>query len=55
MLSIPIVRYVYLFQNLINTFTGAKWIKGLTQNRLGQFLGGHYSDVNLSSLLFTQR
>ena len=34
---------------------GAKWIKHLTQNRLGTFNGGHFSDVNLSSVLFTHR
>jgi alpha-mannosidase len=31
---------------------GAKWIKNLTQNRLSTFLGGHFEDVNLSSVLF---
>ncbi|KAJ3983926.1 glycosyl hydrolases family 38 N-terminal domain-containing protein [Lentinula detonsa] len=39
----------------LNYNPGAKWIKGLTQNRLGTFLGGHFSDVNLSSVLFTHR
>ncbi|KAJ3842876.1 glycosyl hydrolases family 38 N-terminal domain-containing protein [Lentinula raphanica] len=39
----------------LNHGSGAKWIKGLTQNRLGTFLGGHFSDVNLSSVLFTHR
>ena len=34
---------------------GAKWIKHLTQNRLGTFEGGHFSDINLSSVLFTHR
>ncbi|KAA1467023.1 hypothetical protein DENSPDRAFT_876986 [Dentipellis sp. KUC8613] len=34
---------------------GAKWIKDLTKGRLGTFSGGHFSDVNLSSVLFTQR
>ncbi|KAI0713074.1 glycoside hydrolase family 38 protein [Cerioporus squamosus] len=34
---------------------GAKWIKHLTQNRLGTFEGGHFADVNLSSVLFTHR
>ena len=34
---------------------GAKWIKHLTQNRLGTFNGGHFSDVNLSSVLFEHR
>ncbi|KAF6748244.1 alpha-mannosidase [Ephemerocybe angulata] len=39
----------------LNNGPGAKWIKHLTQNRLNTFQGGHYSDVNLSSILFTQR
>ncbi|KIK63743.1 glycoside hydrolase family 38 protein [Collybiopsis luxurians FD-317 M1] len=39
----------------INLSGGAKWIKGLTQSRLGTFLGGHFSDVNLSSALFVHR
>ncbi|KAH9926632.1 glycoside hydrolase family 38 protein [Epithele typhae] len=34
---------------------GAKWIKHLTQNRLGTFNGGHFSDVNLSSVLYHHR
>ncbi|KAI1787087.1 glycoside hydrolase family 38 protein [Ganoderma leucocontextum] len=38
-----------------NSGPGAKWIKHLTQNRLGTFNGGHFSDVNLSSVLFTHR
>ena len=39
----------------LNFGPGAKWIKHLTQDRLNTFHGGHYSDVNLSSILFTQR
>lgn len=39
----------------LNYGPGAKWIKHLTQNRLGTFNGGHFSDVNLSSMLFTHR
>ncbi|KAF5391900.1 hypothetical protein D9757_001700 [Collybiopsis confluens] len=39
----------------INLSGGAKWIKGLTQGRLGNFTGGHFSDQNLSSVLFTAR
>ena len=35
--------------------SGAKWIKNLTKDRLSQFTGGHYGDVNLSSVLFTHR
>ncbi|KDQ59961.1 glycoside hydrolase family 38 protein [Jaapia argillacea MUCL 33604] len=38
-----------------NLGPGNKWIKHLTQNRLGTFTGGHFSDVNLSSVLFTHR
>lgn len=38
-----------------NDSAGAKWIKNLTKDRLGNFNGGHYSDVNLSSILFTHR
>jgi alpha-mannosidase len=39
----------------LNYGPGAKWIKSLTQSRLGNFKGGHFSDVNLSSALFTHR
>ncbi|KAI0061336.1 glycoside hydrolase family 38 protein [Artomyces pyxidatus] len=39
----------------LNFSPGAKWIKNLTQDRTGTFSGGHFSDVNLSSVLFTQR
>lgn len=56
----------------LNFTPGAKWIKNLTQNRLGTFSeflrlaaasvdaqarvdGGHFSDVNLSSVLFIHR
>ncbi|KAI0338667.1 hypothetical protein BDW22DRAFT_1362757 [Trametopsis cervina] len=39
----------------LNYGTGAKWIKHLTQNRLSTFTGGHFSDVNLSSMLFVHR
>ncbi|KAH9965647.1 glycosyl hydrolases family 38 N-terminal domain-containing protein [Russula compacta] len=38
-----------------NFSPGAKWIKGLTKDRIGNFTGGHFSDVNLSSVLFTHR
>ncbi|KAI0248419.1 glycoside hydrolase family 38 protein [Lactifluus subvellereus] len=38
-----------------NYSPGAKWIKGLTRDRTGNFTGGHFSDVNLSSVLFTRR
>ncbi|KZT05154.1 glycoside hydrolase family 38 protein [Laetiporus sulphureus 93-53] len=39
----------------MNYDPGAKWIKHLTQGRLSTFNGGHYSDVNLGSLLFIHR
>lgn len=39
----------------LNTGSGAKWIKHLTKDRLNTFNGGHFSDVNLSSVLFTHR
>ncbi|KZS95622.1 hypothetical protein SISNIDRAFT_452270 [Sistotremastrum niveocremeum HHB9708] len=39
----------------LNLKPGAKWVKSLTQGRLDQFVGGHYSSVNLSSALFTHR
>ncbi|KAF9264572.1 glycoside hydrolase family 38 protein [Marasmius fiardii PR-910] len=38
-----------------NFSPGNKWIKNLTRDRLNNFLGGHYSDVNLSSALFIHR
>src|SRR5258708_7604571 len=34
---------------------GEKWIKNLTKDRTGNFTGGHFADVNLSSVLFTHR
>lgn len=39
----------------LNPGSGAKWIKHLTRDRLSTFNGGHFSDVNLSSVLFTHR
>jgi alpha-mannosidase len=39
----------------LNPGSGAKWVKSLTKNRLSTFNGGHFSDVNLSSVLFTHR
>ena len=39
----------------LNYGSGAKWIKSLTKNRLSTFLGGHFEDVNLTSVLFTHR
>lgn len=38
-----------------NYGVGNKWVKHLSRDRLGTFLGGHYSDVNLSSVLFNER
>jgi alpha-mannosidase len=38
-----------------NYGAGAKWIKSLTRQRLDNFHGGHFSDVNLSSVLFTHK
>ncbi|KAF9070390.1 glycosyl hydrolases family 38 N-terminal domain-containing protein [Rhodocollybia butyracea] len=39
----------------LNYAPGAKWVKSLSQNRLDTFVGGHFADVNLSSVLFTHR
>ncbi|KIJ12350.1 hypothetical protein PAXINDRAFT_57198, partial [Paxillus involutus ATCC 200175] len=39
----------------LNNGPRAKWIKNLTQNRLSTFLGGHFEDVNLSSVLFIHK
>ena len=39
----------------LNPGSGEKWIKHLTQARLGTFHGGHFADVNLSSVLYTHR
>ncbi|KAF9025150.1 glycoside hydrolase family 38 protein [Hymenopellis radicata] len=39
----------------LNYSAGPKWVKDLTQGRLGTFTGGHYADVNLSSVLYTHR
>ncbi|KAH8829151.1 glycosyl hydrolases family 38 N-terminal domain-containing protein [Flagelloscypha sp. PMI_526] len=38
-----------------NLDPGNKWIKHLTRNRTGTFVGGHYSGYNLTSVLFTHR
>ncbi|KAI0249693.1 hypothetical protein BJV78DRAFT_1078265, partial [Lactifluus subvellereus] len=38
-----------------NCSPGAKQIKGLTRDRTGNFARCHFSDVNLSSVLFTRR
>lgn len=34
---------------------GSKWIKSLTKDRTNQFIGGRYSSLNLSAVLFTER
>lgn len=34
---------------------GHKWIKSLTNDRAGQFTGGRWSSLNLSSVLYTER
>ncbi|OSX57004.1 glycoside hydrolase family 38 protein [Postia placenta MAD-698-R-SB12] len=39
----------------MNYGAGNKWIKHLTQGRLGTFNGGHYADANLASVLYTHR
>lgn len=39
----------------LNFEPGAKWIKSLTRNRLDTFTGGHFSQVNLTSVLFIHR
>jgi alpha-mannosidase len=39
----------------LNYGSGKKWIKDLTKDRLAGFNGGRYSDLNLGSVLFTQR
>ncbi|KAJ6631923.1 hypothetical protein B0H10DRAFT_1692061, partial [Mycena sp. CBHHK59/15] len=35
----------------LNYSSGAKWIKNLTQDHIGQFNGGHFGDVNLGAVL----
>ncbi|KAJ7199975.1 glycoside hydrolase family 38 protein [Mycena pura] len=39
----------------INPGSGAKWIKNLTQDRIGQFNGGHFNDVNLGAVLYERK
>ena len=39
----------------LNYSPGEKWIKGLTRDRTGNFSGGHFADVNLSSVLYAHR
>ncbi|KAG8972660.1 Glycoside hydrolase, 38 vacuolar alpha mannosidase [Tulasnella sp. 425] len=38
-----------------NYTPGGKWIKGLTHDRLGVFVGGHFDAVNLGAVLFAER
>ncbi|KIY67661.1 glycoside hydrolase family 38 protein [Cylindrobasidium torrendii FP15055 ss-10] len=40
---------------VINHSPGEKWVKGITQGRLGTFQGGHYADENISALLYHHR
>lgn len=39
----------------LNYGAGNKWVKSLTRSRLDQFEGGHYSDLNISSVLYHHR
>lgn len=39
----------------LNPTAGAKWIKHLTRDRLNNFEGGHFDDLNLSSALFIHK
>ena len=39
----------------LNYGPGAKWVKSLTRDRLNNFHGGHFSSLNISSVLFTHR
>jgi hypothetical protein len=39
----------------LNPVAGAKWIKRLTQDRLGRFVSGNFRDVNLGAALFLER
>jgi hypothetical protein len=39
----------------LNYGPGAKWVKNLTRDRLNNFHGGHYSGLNISSVLFAHR
>lgn len=40
---------------VLNYDPGAKWVKNLTRDRLGNFNGGRYADINLGSSLFIHR
>jgi hypothetical protein len=39
----------------LNFGPGNKWIRSLTKDRTGQFIGGRYSSLNLTAVLFTDR
>ncbi|KIJ30485.1 glycoside hydrolase family 38 protein [Sphaerobolus stellatus SS14] len=39
----------------LNFSPGNKWVKGLTKNRINTMTQGHFSNVNLSSVLFADR
>ncbi|KAF7327956.1 Glycoside hydrolase family 38 protein [Mycena kentingensis (nom. inval.)] len=39
----------------LNSGSGNKWIKNLTRDRIGQFNGGHFNDVNLGSVLYERK
>jgi len=39
----------------LNYSPGNKWVKSLTQGRLNSMTGGHFADVNLTSVLFLER
>jgi alpha-mannosidase len=38
-----------------NYSAGAKWAKNLTRQRINNFHGGHFADVNISSVLYLHR
>jgi alpha-mannosidase len=39
----------------LNHGAGAKWIKNLTRDRLNNFNGGHFGDVNLGAVLYAHK
>ena len=39
----------------LNLGSGAKWIKHLTRDRINNFTGGRWGDLNLSHVLYTHR
>ncbi|KAG8854188.1 Glycoside hydrolase, 38 vacuolar alpha mannosidase [Tulasnella sp. 330] len=46
---------IQLSRNQLHFRYSAKWIKSLTKDRLGQFVGGHFNEVNLGAVLFFER